>query len=105
MSGGIHARGMRQAFDAGRTHIAKINADRARVDFIQVLLAKGERCGITLTDLESSFAVRIVNDHSQLIVPNIFSGDCNIIDSLRRKYEARLNPPIKPIARAARTLP
>ena len=46
-----------------------------------------------MTDLETDFVTRMSLELAEETVPNIFPGDANIIDSLRRKYEARLTAP------------
>ena len=84
-------RGYKQAFDAGRAQVRKLNADRERADVI-ALCARNSLAACTLmTDLENDFVTRLWSELQEQPVPNIFSGDANIIDSLRRKYQARLD--------------
>ncbi len=88
----MNARGTKSMFDAGRAQIRKLNADRERADFIALCARNSFAAGCLMTDLENDFVTRIWAELQEQSVPNIFSGDANIIDSLRRKYEARLNP-------------
>ena len=98
-------RGYRHAFDAGRAQVRQLNADRERMQFIRLCARHSYHAALMMTELENDFVTRMLLEHGAESVPKVFCGDANIIDSLRRKYEARLNLPIKPIACAARTLP
>lgn len=76
----------------GREHVRNLVADRARVDFIFRLNRSAGRGEICLTEIEHDFIARICGEHDKA-VPDIHSGDRNICDSLRRKYQARLDSP------------
>ncbi len=75
-------------FKAGAEHIAQINEDCARVRFAKALLSD-EDLRVELTEMESDFLIRIEAEHDKT-VPDIFSGDRNICDKLKRKYAGRL---------------
>lgn len=91
-SQGIHARGLAASYAAGRKRVREINEDVARLDFLKRLLdrATDYASGIVLTELESDFVLRLVAGHDR-DVPDLHSGDRNICDKLRRKYQTRLD--------------
>jgi hypothetical protein len=80
---------MAESYAAGRQRIREINADCERRDFILKLGKCASEKGIQLTDIEWDFIIRIEHEHNKE-VPDIHTGDRNIIDSLRRKYEGIL---------------
>ena len=83
-------RGLAAGYAAGRAQVRKLNADRERADFIALCAQKSFTASGLMTDVENGFVTRIWGELQAQSVPNIFSGDANIIDSLRRKYQARL---------------
>jgi len=80
----------KSGFQLGREHIRKMTEDRSRITFLKMLQRKATdyAADINLTDPEDDFVHRILAEHDQT-VPDIHSGDRNICDSLRRKYEGR----------------
>lgn len=81
--------GTKSMFDSGRAHIRQINEDRARVKFATALLSD-EGLRLELTEMQTDFLIRLEADHAKA-VPDIHSGDRNICDSLRRKFQRRLS--------------
>jgi len=76
-------------YAAGRARIRRLNADRARFIFLCQLAQHALRSGIWLSRLEIAFITRLLRETNH-DVPELFCGDANICDSLRRQYEPRL---------------
>jgi hypothetical protein len=85
----IFSRGTAASYKAGNDHIRHINEDRRRMDFVKAVLRNEHIYIMELEEMERVFLERIEADHDKT-VPDIFSGDRNIIDSLRRRFEGRL---------------
>jgi hypothetical protein len=83
---------MARSYRAGQKHVSEILEDRQRVEFLFSLYraTTNYRSQVKLTEPEQTFVLRIVQDHDKT-VPNIHSGDRNICDSLRRRFERRLS--------------
>jgi hypothetical protein len=110
------ARRLAASYAAGRAHLRRHNADRARLAFAERLLLEtastapadpahppfvcsGDSVSavtatpapaLTITPLEAAFLRRLIIETNPAF-PDLHPGDANICDALRRKYRARLN--------------
>ncbi|HTB85999.1 MAG TPA: hypothetical protein VK742_20305 [Candidatus Sulfotelmatobacter sp.] len=85
----FQSKGIAAGISAGNRHISQINEDRARVKFVKAILRDEDIFIMELKEEEQTFLQRIEDEHDKT-VPDIHSGDRNIIDSLRRRFEGRL---------------
>jgi hypothetical protein len=83
------ARGLAAGYARGRQHIQKLNTDRARFEFLLNLWQAWRFNGLALPVVEAAFVCRLLAEVNEE-APDIFCGDANICDSLRRKYLSQL---------------
>ena len=90
------ARRLAAGYAAGRARLRRLNADRARLAFLERLLLETAATAptdpaLTVTPMEAAFLRRLLAETNPAI-PDLHPGDANICDALRRKYEPRLDP-------------
>jgi hypothetical protein len=92
-----------RSYAAGRKRISvclkethnQLNRDRARYRFLERLREAELQAAVELTAIEAEFCARIIRE-TDFIVPELFSGDANICDSLRRKYAQAIKQSAQP---------